>query len=293
MFNTISLSGGAVGGVAQLACVRELIRNIKTQKLVLETKRFAGTSIGSFVALALACGCTSDDLLSFESTMNVSDFYTTTSWYTPWMHWIRLVSSFGMYHTATMRDRILSLTAPYGITATTTFRDLYTRTQNELIVTAMNISKQRPVIFSVRATPDASVIDACCASACLPGVFVPVKATAETVDQRTDTVLISVGDLLLDGVLICVNPDEQIRDHYVGTSSPMILSIDIWTAANRSRASAQSLPAPTTIVDFLSLMTRAWSGATQFLGDQLLTIQNTHTTITIGIFDAYNTKSHH
>ena len=114
----------------------------------------------------------------------------------------------------------------------------------------------------------------------------PVKATAETVDQRTNTVLISVGDLLLDGVLICGNPDEQIRDHHVGTSSPMILSIDIWTAANRSRASAQSLPAPTTIVDFLSLMTRAWSGATQFLGDQLLTIQNTHTTITIMISDA-------
>lgn len=60
-----------------------------------------------------------------------------------------------------------------------TFQNLYDHTGMDLKIVATNLSTQSMTMFSKSRTPDVSISEAACASACIPGIFRPVKIGEE------------------------------------------------------------------------------------------------------------------
>ena len=156
--------------------------------------------------------------------------------------------------------------------AMTTFRDLQTRTGNELVVAVMNLSKQRPVLLSVCATPGMSIVDAVLASACIPLLLVPITARTQITDIRDGMSLISPGDLLCDGGFAFHNPDEQLDGHF-SIRPEQTLSINTRTIEDVAYETRDSLPLPTTITPFIQLLMQAYRGVLISFSDQLLTLE--------------------
>jgi hypothetical protein len=260
---TVSLSAGGLGIIAQLACVRTLLPHLK------QTTRFAGCSSGALVALALAVKLPSSELRRLEDTLNANDIIPIERWYTPWRPWLRLLYSFGMYRSETLRTTILSMLVKYGMDERTTFLDVKKRTGNELVVAVMNLSKQRPVLLSVCATPGMSILDAVLASACIPVLLIPITAHTQVTDIRDGLSLISPGDLLCDGGFAFHNPDEQLDGHFCGGIG-RTLSITIREYEDIAYEARTSLPVPTTITQCMTLLVRAHVGVITTLADQLL-----------------------
>lgn len=81
-------------------------------------------------------------------------------------------------------------------TSKITFKELYDKTNINLVVTASNICKNTEVFFDYKTNADLDVISAIMASVCIPIMFTPKKINNE---------------IFVDGALLCCYPIEYIE----------------------------------------------------------------------------------
>lgn len=123
-----------------------------------------GTSAGALIVLLLALRVSYDD-----------GFKLCTESLPMLFHPMGIASFFrvrGLFHWETMRD-VLVRTLGDDM-RTMTFHDLFQRTGLCIAIHAVDVARRRPKVFSHRATPDTVVVEAVCASCCIPVLFTPV-----------------------------------------------------------------------------------------------------------------------
>ena len=252
--------------MAASAFIRHMQKHADTAEVMRKTRVYAGSSSGAIVALMCCLGMRECDVLWLERTVDLSTLTPDAPWYAPWQPWVRLVRQFGLYPTDKIRQCLLEATRAYGFDADTTFAELYAVTGKDLMVTITNLNRQQPVVLSRRSTPDFVVIDAICASCAIPLVFTPSVATAGVVDARSGAVLISPGDVLVDGGVAMSNPDEQLQHHVAEPTDLRVLSVRFTSTA--SRANLRSLPPCAGLWAHWLRVLEAVMNSAEYLGDQ-------------------------
>lgn len=166
-YENFVLQGGGVLGVAYLGALDLLYKNGSIQNVI----NFAGSSVGSFVALFLAVRVEYQFL--YDTIMNL-DFtqFKDGNWFIADL--VSLLRKYGFYK----GDNLLLFLQKTIMTITglnnPTFSDIYKKYGTSLIVTGTNLTKCRLEYFTKETHPDMPVCLACRISSTIPYFFRPI-----------------------------------------------------------------------------------------------------------------------
>lgn len=210
MYEAISLSSGSTLGFYQLGALHAAESNGKLKSL----KIFAGTSVGSIIALLLALGWTAIDIFSYCCSKDVSSVIQ--------LHFDLhlLIEKWGLFNTNKLREYVEKMIKSKCHDKIPTFIELYDEKKKIFICTAYKLaSSNSNVYFSYKTHPNMSVLDAVMLSSNIPLVF-----TAAKYEQ----------DFYLDGGVFCLNPAYYVqrefyesREFFEGEKHSKILSISL------------------------------------------------------------------
>lgn len=159
MYETLVISGGGVKGLASLGCIHYFY-----EKKLTNFKTFSGTSVGSMICALLACGYTPMEIFS--------DIYASESFFDTNINFE--VSLQGICSVASVTNRTKNLLFS-KFNKNPTFKDLYELNGSKLYVCAVNVSKMKPIYFSVDNFPNMEIIDAINMSCNIPFIFKKIE----------------------------------------------------------------------------------------------------------------------
>lgn len=154
--STLVLSGGATGGISMLGVLSKLYANQYCSNL----QKYVGTSIGSIIAYLLSVGISPMEMYDKLLSINLGDLFTDVS----------MLKSYGMKHIDKMFEILKDMTGHNSLT----FADHYLKYKKTLIITGMNVSKNKGVLFSHMEYPDMDIYHALKISTAIPIFFPPV-----------------------------------------------------------------------------------------------------------------------
>lgn len=161
--------GGGVLGVAFVGA----LRYIEANGILGGIKRLAGSSAGSFVALALTLGYTVTEISNILLELDFKQFEDDSYGVIRDLH--RLKKDYGLCKGDALRDWIQELIHNKLGTRNVTFSELYTMTGIFLVVTGTCLNQQKTVFFNKDTTPDMDVSLAVRISSCIPIFFRAVR----------------------------------------------------------------------------------------------------------------------
>jgi predicted acylesterase/phospholipase RssA len=154
--NTIVFGGGGLRGIAYLGALMAFQDLYKFEYS--NVKTFAGTSVGSFVALMLACQFSVQDIQKIVSNLDMTVFKSDS----------KTRSTF-------LRQLVTTVLESKGLSKDTTMKDLYQKTERKLIVAVTNLNCASIQYLSHEECPECPVIDLVVGSMSLPFHFEPVS----------------------------------------------------------------------------------------------------------------------
>lgn len=241
-FEGIVMNGGAIHGLMHLGAIKCLFEhNYKF-------RYFAGSSIGSLVCAMIAYGYTPDELIELmykHDIINKKDIDITM-----------LFENFGIDDGKTFKEFL------FRSLKDITFKDLYVKNGNVLIVTAYNIDTMQTEYFNKQTTPDMLIVDAVCMSCALP-----ILMTFKTYN----------GYRYMDG---CIDDDLPYRSLSTYTTFDKILGLVIYKPYRELKSK--------TIFDFFTnLFTKTFQTEIH-LPIVCITLEREH----IDMFDMYNYRKY-
>ena len=169
--------------------VKYLVEN----KLFSNINTFIGTSGGAIMSTILAIGYNLDIIselflkLKYEQLEKI-DTYSVLNFF----------DTYGIDSGENM-ERVLRIMLKNKLGSThLTFKELYEKTGNSLVVCSTNINKHKEVFFDKKNYPDLDVIEATLMSLSIPLLFVPRKYN---------------NDMYVDGGIMCHYPIEYIENN--------------------------------------------------------------------------------
>lgn len=186
MYLGISLSSGGARGFYQLGALHAAECN----GLLKNTKYYAGTSIGSIIAMLLAVGWNSLELFTTLCTDTFLDNLDMT-----W-NINRAVEKYGLLSLDSLRTYLKKLVIhKYG--GLPTFKQLYEQTGKVFTCAAYRLKHADPcVYFNYKTHPDLNVVEACILSSNIPFLFESLQYN---------------GDYYIDGGLFDHNPIKFLQ----------------------------------------------------------------------------------
>lgn len=159
---TLILSGGSFKGFAYIGVIKAL----KEIGIMENLKVFVGTSIGAIFALFLSLNSYIEEI---EELINRIDFNKLFNY-----NFKNLYFKYGLND----GDNILNLLSDFFVKKNypldLTFKDLYDKTGNTLIINASNITTKKREVFDYLATPNMNILNAVRMSISIPFIFTPV-----------------------------------------------------------------------------------------------------------------------
>lgn len=163
VYTRLVLSGGETRGLAQLGVLHYFWENEQISQDSLT--HFAGTSVGSLIALLLVCGYT-----PFEIWTHICEadavFYKQ-----PRSPWSELLSGFGFMAVEGILGKVEELVRQRYDDAIPSLRELYEHTEKVLVIAVTNVTFARAEYCSYKYTPNLSCLAAVKASCNVPGIF--------------------------------------------------------------------------------------------------------------------------
>lgn len=188
-YDSVVLSGGGSKGFAQLG---ELVRYHEAGLLQLnKVKVFAGTSIGSMIALLMNCGYTPIEI--FKELHAIKSLFNVNQSHSVW----DILSKFGLTSIDTFSRRIEEMVKRKYSGRVPTLEELYQLTGQHLIIIATNVSnmKKAKAVLTHITEPRLRCTDAMKMSCNLPLLFTRIKYK---------------GCYYVDGGLVCNVPLSEI-----------------------------------------------------------------------------------
>jgi len=186
-YTNVVFEGGGVLGIAYVGCIK-----ILHEKGILQNiKNFAGTSVGSLIASLLACKCSPDKLENILKTLDFNIFKDDSFFIIGDIE--RLLNDYGWYKGEKFKEYYESILKEITGTSELTFKDIFEKYGNELIVVGTNLSRKSATYFSKTNCPNMKVSDAVRISMSIPLFFKSVKLYNK--NEKTT-------DIYVDGGLI-------------------------------------------------------------------------------------------
>lgn len=188
-YDSLVLSGGGSKGFAQLGA---LYRYYEAKTLTSEhVKVYAGTSIGSMIALLLVCGYTPMEI--FKEIYAIKSLFNVNQNLGIW----ELFSNFGLASIDTFAHHVEKMVMRKNDGAIPTLEELYKKTGKLLIIIATNVTNMSAAksVFTWKTSPRLQCTDAMKMSCNLPILFTSIKYK---------------GCYHVDGGLVCNVPLSEI-----------------------------------------------------------------------------------
>ena len=174
----ISCAGGAHKGILYIGAIRALHDHFERyHKISFATfcrehvRGFAGTSVGSLVALAFMLNIAADDVMETFAPL-LSDLMSNTDV-------TKMFTKFGVDSGEMIKLTTRRMLSRAGLAEDTTMGKLESLLRAEFVCVTTNLSRQQVVYLTGKSHPALSVVDAVYMSACIPFVFVPVELDGE------------------------------------------------------------------------------------------------------------------
>lgn len=192
-FKNIVISGG--GG--KMVCIGGTLLELERRNILSNLERYAGTSSGSLLATALCLGYTGKEIHKILLDLDMSEFINHSLLHAK--EFYRLYNKYGYSTGDTMMKFIKHLISTKTHRPNITFKELHALNHKELILTTVNLSKDKTMYCSRHTTPDMPIALAVRASMAAPFLYTPV---------------IYKGDYLCDGGLTVNYPIKIFDGNY-------------------------------------------------------------------------------
>lgn len=169
MVNNLVFEGGGVKGIAYVGALSSL----KEMGMVDNVKGYAGTSAGAITAVLCAIGLSPDQIRSILWELNFNDFRDDSFGIIRDVH--RLITDFGWNKGDFFSDWIREICAEKLNVVNPSFKDIIRITGNDLRLIGSNLSTGHSEVFSVKNTPDMSIVLAARISMSIPLFFAAVR----------------------------------------------------------------------------------------------------------------------
>lgn len=173
-YENIVFEGGGIKGIAfggALKCLEDL-------GILDKIKRYAGSSAGAIVAASLAVGYTADEIVSIMSDTDFTQF-KDDSWGVV-LDVYRFVNNYGIYKGDRFLEWFKNLIKAKTNDENFTFKQLYDKSQKELVLTGTCLNKAITYYFHYKKWPDMPIALAVRISMSIPLVYKAVKLHTKT-----------------------------------------------------------------------------------------------------------------
>jgi len=156
------LSGGGTLGVAltgSLLRLEELTGSLKNYKSI------TGSSVGSILGMAIACGADSKYIKKKLNEVDISKLENKDCFL---IEGIRLIRKFGLRKMDEIRNFVTSILNDLGFDKNITFEEMYKRTGIWLTVTYLSLNYRRTIYADHIYEPNSSVLETVIKSATIP-----------------------------------------------------------------------------------------------------------------------------
>lgn len=161
--NILVLSGGSFKGFAYIGVLKAL----KKLNLLNDLSIFIGTSVGSIFSLLLSLNSCIEEIEEFINKINFNQLMN--------FNIKNLYYNYGLNDGSTIINLLISFLNKKNFNQNLTFKELYERTNNILIINSSNITKKINEVFDYLLTPDMEILKAVRMSISVPFIFSPVK----------------------------------------------------------------------------------------------------------------------
>ena len=198
--SNLVFSGGGLKGIAEIGAllvIRELLLNkcitipnhiiTHTDADVCDFKGFAGTSMGSVIAVLLAVGYTSQEILDLTLNLDFNKFKDDNSNFLIDIY--SLLKTYGWCPGNTLEEYIGVLVKNKTGNAAYTFQDLYETSKKTLIIVGTDINAMKPVYFSHKTYPSMPIKDAVRISTSIPVFYKPMMVDVHAIDNSNNIVV--------------------------------------------------------------------------------------------------------
>ena len=189
---TLVLTGGGILGVTYAGAFRAM------EEQGIQLRNFEsvyGTSVGGLIGLLVVIGMPYSAIHRLLTTMPVSTIFRVSS-----NGILTMPDTGGIDSGSGLRRLIRSVLKRITGRSMLTFGDLYRKYPTKFTVNALDIRSGKQVLLGSQETPDVMVEDALCATAAIPGLYVPVRIR--------DMVLVDGG--VWDSLLIGQVPEKDL-----------------------------------------------------------------------------------
>jgi len=196
-WENLTFEGGGAKGYAYVGALQSLEREGIYPNQI---RRVAGTSVGSLFAVLASLGCTTDYMLSIVP----KDFQGLAKDGTGGRvrSYMRVARARGMHPGQRLYDFLGRILADKAGNPDITFQQLHARFGRELCIPITNVTRMMTEYCHLKTTPTMPVRLAARISMSLPVLLEPVTVAS----RRQPTGGSSVGDVYVDGGLLCNNP---------------------------------------------------------------------------------------
>jgi NTE family protein len=158
-FNKIAFSTGGIKGISFIGCIKAL----EERNIINNINFFAGSSIGSLIALLLSIGFKSNEMFTTLKRVNLDSLREIKI--------TGILDTFGISDTNRIGTLIKFCLMEKGLSSQLTFKQLYDIKKNVLIITGTNVNSRESHYFNYIDTPDMQIATALKISMCIPFFF--------------------------------------------------------------------------------------------------------------------------
>jgi NTE family protein len=156
------LSGGGVLGIGEVQAI------IKLEEYGLDLKKIksiTGSSVGSIIAMGIACGATSEYI---KKKMNSINFIKLQNKDNILVEGIHLLKNYGLHDMSEVREFVSSILIDLGYNIDITFKQLFEKTGVFLTITYLSMNYSRTIYSDHVYEPDALVRESIIKSSSIP-----------------------------------------------------------------------------------------------------------------------------
>jgi len=160
-YNALIISGGSIKGLAALGALQYLQDNGHLHHI----QYYAGTSVGAMICFLLALGYTPEELMEYICVNQIIEKIRENR-----HSFTETISKKGIYNYKIIQDTLETLTLTKN-SFIPTLEEFYTKTNQTLLFTTYNLTKQKKEYISHENYPNLSCLDAIRMSCNLPFIF--------------------------------------------------------------------------------------------------------------------------
>ena len=173
IIESLIFQGGGVKGIGHIGALRELDKHNKLSNVT----RYAGTSIGGVIACILSMGMSVNDLETEIMKLDILSL-RESDWF--FVKYYNLLFRGGLHKMTKLREWLCGLIEKCGYTSNTTLKEHFDTTGRELVLCSTKINRREPLYIHHATSPDITLLDAMCMTACFPGYYTFHKMKGNT-----------------------------------------------------------------------------------------------------------------